>query len=177
MNMNTAGYIMSFDNTNGLDPKVVAKLNNNFWYLANMFTDPEIVAVSSVNAPDPRTNETLWYKTDTGDLYIWSLFTPIDPDTLEQQDPEWRWTKIDLNLVELVDTAPANSVRDTNALIKYHVTSNGAMPYFWVDNGNEPQAGWYSFLDLVTGWVTYLLGTQDIVDIIADIAQDVIDNQ
>ena len=49
------GYILSFNNSSGLPPDVVAKLNNNFYHLKNMFTDPEIVMAAGVELPDPLT--------------------------------------------------------------------------------------------------------------------------
>jgi hypothetical protein len=68
--------IADFRASDGLEPIVMQKLNTNFWNLMEMFDDPEIVAVSSVSEPTPHTDEMLWYKTDTGTLYIWSQIEP-----------------------------------------------------------------------------------------------------
>lgn len=89
--MRNSRYIVSIDQTSGLPPSVVNVLNGNFWNLLGMIEDPEIVMVAGINAPDPRTDETLWYKTDTGGLYIWSLTHastgPGDPDV-------WGWVEL-----------------------------------------------------------------------------------
>lgn len=82
--MRNSRYIVSIDQTSGLPPAVINMINSNFWNLLDMFEDPEIVMVAGVNAPDPRTNETIWYKTDTGALNIWS----------KQDDDSWGWTTL-----------------------------------------------------------------------------------
>lgn len=93
---NDAGYIMSFDNTSGLTPQVVAALNNNFRVLMNRIQDPEIVMVSGINPPDPRTNETMFYKTDTGEIFIWAEET-------RGAVTEFNWVKVDLGFVRVED--------------------------------------------------------------------------
>jgi len=69
--MDKKRFIAAVDQTSGLPPATVGIINSNFWNLLEMFSDPDVVAVSSINAPEPRTDETLWYKPDTGVLYIW----------------------------------------------------------------------------------------------------------
>ena len=64
--------IADFRASDGLNPVVMQKLNTNFWNILEGFEEPEIVMVSSVSRPEPHTDESLWYKLDTGTLYIWS---------------------------------------------------------------------------------------------------------
>ena len=191
--------IVDFNNSDGLSPDIVKKLNNNFFNMANKIVGSDIVMSAGINPPDPRTNETLFYKTDTGDLYIWAKyvpldptediywdwmkidvnvftigtslpyprtnetmfydtttgelyiwakFTPIDPDTQDPQDPYWDWMKVDLNLIEPVSEYPSG-IRDGNAFIKYYITDTDAYPYFWIDYGSEIRAQWVSLIDLI----------------------------
>ena len=142
---------MSFDNTCGLDPKIVAKLNNNFWYLANMFTDPEIVAVASVNPPSPRTNETLWYETTTGDLHLWSVVRydeSEDPDNPGETivSPVWDWLKLEVNLIHLSDEDPtANDVPDRTTVFWYNTETGNMFVWGLVNTaqaGSNPVIEW-----------------------------------
>lgn len=76
-----------------------------------MFEDPEIVMVSQANEPLPRTDETLWYETDTGTLHIWSKVSD-DPE-------EWDWvsaTDVVINDEHTVDliTSIAQEAGDKN---------------------------------------------------------------
>jgi hypothetical protein len=144
--------IVDFNNSDGLSPDIVKKLNNNFFNMANKIVGSDIVMVAGINPPDPRTDETLFYKTDTGDLYIWSKFIPIDPDTQEPQDPYWDWMKIDINLLESVSEHPSG-IRDDNAFIKYYITDTGAYPYFWIDYTSEVRAQWISLIDLIKHYI------------------------
>ena len=73
--------IVDFRASDGLNPIVMQKLNSNFWNLWDMFEDPEIIAVASSTEPTPRTDETLWYDTGHGTLYIWS----------QKPDESWGW--------------------------------------------------------------------------------------
>lgn len=103
--------IYDFRASDGLNPIVMQKLNTNFWNLLDMFEDPEIVMVSQANEPLPRTDETLWYETDTGTLHIWSKVSD-DPE-------EWDWVSAtdvvinDEHTVELI-TSIAQEAGDKN---------------------------------------------------------------
>ena len=161
--MNDNGYIMSFSSADSMEPRAAAKLNNNFRFLLSQIKDPEIVMAAGYTLPDPRVDETLFYQLDTGDLYIWSKFIPVDPETLEPQEPYWDWMKLDINTIEQVSVAPSG-VRDDKALVKYLVDPAGAMPFFWVDAGDTPRAGWYSLRDLVHGWINEWISDSDNID-------------
>lgn len=101
--------IYDFQASDGLNPIVMQKLNTNFWNLLEGFEDPEIVMVASIDPPTPRTDETLWYRTDTGTLYIWSETTPGN----------WEWVSAtdvvinDEQTVELI-TEIASEAGDKN---------------------------------------------------------------
>lgn len=90
--------IVDFNNSDGLPPWVIQKLNNNFWSVVHKILDDQVVMVAGVTEPTPRTDETLWYKTDTGDLYIWREF-----------EGEWGWDKIDIGYIHVDPTNPVSS--------------------------------------------------------------------
>lgn len=92
------GNVLSFINADGLPPKVVSKLNNNFWEIVRMITTDEVNIVSASSEPKPRTDETLWYKADTGDLYIWRYY-----------DGDWGWGKLDIEYIHVDQYKPADS--------------------------------------------------------------------
>lgn len=98
-----ADGIADFNPRDGLEPLVVQKLNNNFQSLLRMFMPLAINMVAQSEEPEPRTDETLWYDTDNGDLYIWAQ--GVDPLT-GQPDGNWSWKKLDLNMVVIEDHSP-----------------------------------------------------------------------
>lgn len=108
--------IYDFQASDGLNPIVMQKLNTNFWNLLEGFEDPEIVMVASIDPPTPRTDETLWYRTDTGTLYIWSETTPGN----------WEWVSAtdvvinDEQTVELI-TEIASEAGDKNYIYEQNV--------------------------------------------------------
>jgi hypothetical protein len=79
-------YLANFQNSDGLDPIVIAKLNENFRAIIQMIPKNEVVMVAQALEPQPRTDETLWYNTDTGALYIWAYNSTSN---------EWEWTLLE----------------------------------------------------------------------------------
>jgi len=128
--------IVNFKNSDGLPPDVVLKLNHNFWHVVSKITDPEIIAVSGTTLPEPRTTETLFYNTDTGDLYVWG-----ENEVLGGQ-VESGWQKVDMNLIHSEDSAPASDEHthgeviwyDTDAKEFYILTGSTALslPVRWI---------------------------------------------
>ena len=110
--------IVDFNNSDGLPPEVIKKLNNNFWHAVNKIVEDQIVAVAGETAPDPRTDETLWYKTDTGDLYVWA------EALLPGGQTEWGWMKIDLNLIHSEDSAPVSDEQTHGEVFWYDTSSH-----------------------------------------------------
>lgn len=106
--------IASFNNSDGLSPWIVQKLNNNFWSIVQKISDPEIVMVSGSTFPEPRTNEAMFYNTDTGDLYIWGEYIPAG-----QSDPVDGWVKTDLGCIRVEDRAPASDEQTLGEIIWY----------------------------------------------------------
>jgi len=92
------GNIVDFNNSDGLPPTVVQKLNNNFWHVVKKIIEPSIVVVAGSTAPNPRTDETLFYNTDTGELYIWN-----------QYENTWGWNKIDIGYIHVDQHTPMDS--------------------------------------------------------------------
>lgn len=133
--------IVDFNNSDGLPPLVIQKLNNNFWNVIHKIIEDEIVIVASVTAPEPRTDETLWYKNDTGELYIWREF-----------DGNWGWDKIDIGYIHVDTVGPYDSgvtYTRKNEFIWIATNPNhGISPpiYFWGDDPRgEYGTGWYPF--------------------------------
>ena len=108
-----SGKILQFGFTDGLTPIIMRKLNSNFSILQDMIKDPQIVSVAGATAPDPRTDETLWYDTETGDLYIWAQ--GVDTTT-GLPDGNWSWKKLDLNIVRFGAGQPEAYVSDGQML-------------------------------------------------------------
>lgn len=106
--------IVDFNNSDGLPPWVIQKLNHNFWGVVQKIIKDQIVMVASVTEPSPRTDETLWYKTDTGDLYIWREF-----------EGEWGWDKIDIGYIHVDLTNPVSS------------TYSRKNEYIWISTGSS----------------------------------------
>ena len=145
-------YIVSIDQTSGLPPAVVNMINGNFWNLLDMLEDPEVVIVAGVNAPDPRTDETIWYKTDTGALSIWSRTHVADPDVPGDEDV-WGWLTLATIVNDIIDES---GITDYNRLLNKpsieHVTlvGNKDMPDLGIFIDNEvdiddhPQSDMYA---------------------------------
>jgi len=145
--------IVDFNNSDGLPPDVIKKLNNNVFQLAQKISDPQIVMVSGVEFPDPRTDETLFYKTDTGDLYIWAHVDEGSPD-------EWEWLKIDLSGIH-VDTAPPgqSQYNRRQEFLWFDVTHETL--YIWTQLSQDPGASWYTIPDIINDNIAAALDTQD----------------
>lgn len=101
--MRNTRYIVNIDQLSGLPPQVVNSLNSNFWNLLQMIESPEVVMVAGVNPPDPRTDESLWYKTDTGVLNVWS----------KGDDDTWGWESLGSIIDQHIDVS---AVTDYNRL-------------------------------------------------------------
>jgi hypothetical protein len=116
-------YLMNFNSMDGLDPRIVAKLNNNFRAIQDMLPDEEIVMVAQATPPTPRTDETLWYDTDNGKLWIWAQV--IDPDTGEPVVPEeWGWITYADTLIQ-THTDTADYTMEANSVVTVEVS----LPY------------------------------------------------
>ena len=145
---NDSGYIINFDNSSGLPPQVVAALNNNFRYLVNRFQDPNITAVSGVNPPKPRNNETLFYKIDNGDLYIWKHFDENQDYGIEDH---WDWSKLDIGLIHVENSAPSSSTFVRQDEVIWYDTLHHDI-YFWYEpQGAMGGARWYSIAEIIRG--------------------------
>ena len=148
--------IVDFNNTDGLPPLVIQKLNNNFWNIIRKIVDPEVVMVSGSTLPNPRTNETLFYNNDTGDLYIWKK---IDASN-------WGWVLTDIGYIHIDDKAPYDpSCTYTRVSEFIWINTTGGSEgfvYFWDGNDIEGYA-WHSFKSLVELYVSEILADYDVV--------------
>ena len=151
------GYILSFNNSSGLPPDVVSKLNNNFYHLKNMIKDPEIVMTAGIELPDPRTVETLFYKTDTGQLYIWA-----DEQLPGQSAPEKTWVPVDLGFIRVEDiSSPASDDPSTHG---ERIWYNENTKQFYIltqtmhSEGHPLRLGWWSLEDYVRSIVNDEMG-------------------
>lgn len=142
------GYIMSFDNSSGLPPQVVAALNNNFYHLANMFEDPQIVMASGSELPEPRTTESLFYDDDSGNLYIWKLFKG-DPYANPPTQDEWGWGALDSGIIHVDDNDPDGSSYRRNQEIIWYDESHHTF-YLWYRPPNMAgDPNWWSLEDII----------------------------
>ena len=126
-----AGDILDFNMSDGIAPLIMQKLNANFRNLRNLINDPEVVIASGATAPDPRTDETLWYNTETGELSIWAQV--IDLETGEWTG-EWEWRAINTNLVAFHDFSPMASMSE------YYAPPEGQV--FWYDTAHHQLSIW-----------------------------------
>lgn len=135
--------IVDFNNSDGLPPGVIQKLNHNFWSVVQKIIAPEVVVVAGATEPNPRTNETLFYNTATGDLYIWSEYNGT-----------WGWEKIDIGYIHVDSDDPYNaSIRPQNPYIRKNEfmwisTNPNDVPcpiWFWGTSGSITTPGWVSF--------------------------------
>lgn len=138
--------IVDFNNSDGLPPWVIQKLNNNFWNVVYKILDDQVVMVAGVTEPTPRTDETLWYKTDTGDLYIWREF-----------EGEWGWDKIDIGYIHVDDNPPGvSSYQRENEFLWIDKSNSVNTPlYLWVGNDVEGYA-WWNIRDVIYWFLTQM---------------------
>lgn len=140
--------IVDFNSSDGLPPWVVQKLNHNFWGVVQKIIDDQVVMVSGVTAPSPRTEETLWYNTETGDLYIWREF-----------DGTWGWDKIDIGYIHVDPDIPsAAAVREDDPYIRKNeflwITTNPNLTYdtnlfIWSVLPGSTTATWHSLGEII----------------------------
>lgn len=137
--------ISDFNSSDGLPPWVVQKLNGNFWNIINKIVDPDVVMVSGTKFPNPRTDESLFYNTNTGNLYIWNKVSTTT----------WDWQLIDIGYIHVDQTNPFNSQYtrsdeflwiDTSGLGSY----NTAL-YIWstLPGNNGDVTTWHSLGEII----------------------------
>ena len=154
--------IVDFNNSDGLPPGVVQKLNNNFWHTISKILTPQIVVSAGSTKPDPRTDETLFYDTITGDLYIWREF-----------QGNWGWDKIDIGYIHVDLYNPYDS-RTTytrkNEFLWIATSDDHFMPpiYVWARDPSNNLIYWVPLQDFVE-WVAknlvmYKMTTTDWLD-------------
>ena len=141
--------IASFNNSDGLSPWIVQKLNNNFWSIVQKISDPEIVMVSGSTFPEPRTNEAMFYNTDTGDLYIWGEYIPAG-----EIDPVEGWRKVDTGFIHVDPNPPGVSEYERTTEFIWIDQSNSVYNplYLWVGNDVEGY-GWMDIGSIITAKV------------------------
>lgn len=147
-----SGSIANFNMSDGIPPLLMQKLNNNFRTILESIEDPEVNIVSGATAPDPRTDETLWYNTETGELSIWARV--IDLTTGEPKEPpEWAWKSVGLDLVQVGDGDPSfDNVPPKDSFLYYEAQSK--MLWIYQRNGGANVATWAPFNEAV-GAVLY----------------------
>ena len=140
-----AGDILDFNMSDGLAPLIMQKLNVNFKNLRSLIRDPEVVITSGATEPDPRTDETLWYNTETGELSIWAQ--GIDPLT-GQPNGEWDWRKLDLNMAVIENYPPIDQHGAS------YIPSEGQ--FLWYDTSTQKLWIWQraSYYQGGPGWET-----------------------
>lgn len=139
--------------SDGLAPAIMAKLNNNFRNLKNLIRDPEVNIVSGATAPSPRTDETLWYNTETGDMYIWAEgFTP----QTGEPNGEWAWRKMDTNLITFAPYSPSGeNYYRSDGQVFWMDTTSGTL-WVWCKSAYGPQvAKWMRFDDCILNAVYF----------------------
>lgn len=149
--------IVDFNSSDGLPPWVIQKLNYNFWGVVQKIVDNEVVIVAGVTEPTPRTDETLWYNTETGDLYIWREF-----------NGHWGWDKIDIGYIHVdPDTPPVAAAREENPYVRkneflwiaYGATlSHNTNLFIWTIAPGSSSPNWYSL-----GFLIYALSQESIL--------------
>lgn len=146
--------IVDFNNSDGLPPWVIQKLNHNFWGVVQKIVEDQVVMVASVTEPSPRTDETLWYKTDTGDLYIWREF-----------EGEWGWDKIDIGYIHVDPDDPVNSTytrKNEYLWISKNSNDKSDPLWIWILDPRQPDATdptWISISVLIGSIVVNGLST------------------
>ena len=111
-----AESIVDFNMSDGLAPLIMQKLNANFRNLKDLIHDPEVVITSGATAPSPRTDETLWYNTETGDMYIWAEGVNM---TTGRPNGEWGWKKLELNIVSMGQGQPVPATASDGQMFYY----------------------------------------------------------
>ena len=147
-----AGDILDFNMSDGIAPLIMQKLNSNFRNLRNLIRDPEVVIASGATAPDPRTDETLWYNTETGELSVWAQQFDLSTG---QYTGEWDWSKPTLNsiLVGQDDpTDPDNPIIPPPDCFLYYNTDTH-MVWIYQFQGGASTPSWASFGDAVAMFV------------------------
>lgn len=142
--------ISAFSIRDALDPAISQKLNYNFDILARAFTDPEVVTVSGKNPPEPRTDEMLWYKTDTGDLYLWAQGYDVDTGL---PNGEWDWKKLVLGSIAIGSGDPSSTDVPPDDMFLYYDTDSRKL-WIYQFHGGANIASWATFNDAV-GAVLY----------------------
>ena len=157
--------IVDFNSSDGLPPWVIQKLNHNFWGVVQKIVEDQVVMVASITEPSPRTDETLLYKTDTGDLYLWSLFEN-NPPSPSPQEPHWDWKKLDLGFIHIDPDTPWDSdYRREEEVLWYETTTGKLFIYtdIYIDGvGSITPARWHSIHDLIAIHVGYEISNYSI---------------
>lgn len=109
--------IVDFNNSDGLPPEVVKKLNNNFWHVVDKIRDPGIVMTSGATLPEPRTDEALFYNVEDGSLYIWSGYDGPGSDGSE-------WQKVEQGFIRVEDRIPVSDEPSTHGEKVWYSTSD-----------------------------------------------------
>lgn len=144
--------IVDFNQSDGIPPLLIQKLNNNFFNLQQSLQAPQITMVSGATFPNPRTNETLFYNTSTGELYVW-IFS--------EMNNKWDWSKIDVGYIHIDDNPPNNSsYQRQDEMLWIDRSNNVTTPlYLWVGNSVEGY-DWWHIGDLVK-WEVSSIGRID----------------
>lgn len=148
--------IVDFNNSDGIPPDVIKKLNNNMFELAQKITIPEIVMTAGIEFPEPRTDETMFYKTDTGDVYIWGLANQSLPG--EQRSDKEQWVKVDLGNIR-IEQGPPPTVGDqrtdyqlTNEILWFSIDEKTLYILMEPERSSwnpNPVYGWYSLYEVL----------------------------
>ena len=158
--------IVDFNNSDGLPPDVVRKLNNNFWHVVMKMFDPDVVMVSGATLPEPRTNETLFYNTVTGELYIWFYHENFDPNVYTE--PYWGWKLVDIGFIHVENDNPGHSSYIRQREFIWYDTSTATI-YLWFKPSGQMSAGWHSLKQAVDGYIVDWLGVQSNVNLLKSI--------
>lgn len=145
-----ADGIADFNPMDGLEPLVIQKLNNNFQSLLRMFMPLAINMVAQSEAPDPRTDETLWYDTDNGDLYIWAqVWDPIAGSFTDN----WEWRKFLTDVLTLGVDDPAGNPPE-GAVLYFNTTTKRLWVYSKADSFSSV-GDWHTLEDYITSIIYF----------------------
>lgn len=143
-----AGNIANFNMSDGIPPLLMQKLNNNFMNILDLIRDPEVNIVSGAMAPDPRTDETLWYNTETGELSIWAQEFDLSTG---RYTGEWGWSKLVLNSIMVGQDDPTDPdnpiVPPADCFLYYDTSARKLWIYQFQGGANVPS--WATFSDAV----------------------------